>query len=221
MVRIMVVDTGFGIPLERQAEVFQAFNRLGAEQGPVEGTGIGLNITQRLVALMGGQISFFSTPNVGTAFYVDLPAWGGGLPRPAEPELMAEPAPVAQGYTLLYIEDNPSNIELMQGLVEALDGITLLTAEHPALGLSLAEERLPEIIVLDIDLPEMNGYQVLKKLQSNPSTTKIPVIALTAAAMPSDIERGLAAGFRHYLTKPINVREFFATIEDVLQGEEE
>ena len=217
-VRIMVVDTGIGIALERQAEVFQAFNRLGAEQGPIEGTGIGLNITQRLVTLMGGQITFFSTPNVGTAFYVDLPAWSGGAPQAAAAEADSEPASVAHRYTLLYVEDNPANIELMQGLVEALDGITLLTADHPAHGLALAMERRPEIIVLDIDLPGMNGYQLLSKLKANPLTAATPVIALTAAAMPHDIERGLAAGFSHYLTKPINVREFFATIETVLEG---
>jgi CheY-like chemotaxis protein/two-component sensor histidine kinase len=217
MVRIMVVDTGFGIPLGRQAEVFQAFNRLGAESSPVEGTGIGLNITQRLVHLMGGQISFFSTPNVGTAFYVDLPAWNGLVPPVAQAiEAADEPVPVRQGYSLLYIEDNPSNIELMQGLVEALDGIALLTAEHPRHGLALAAEHRPDVIVLDIDLPEMNGYQVLETLKNDPATAAIPVIALTAAAMPSDIERGLAAGFAHYLTKPINVRDFFATLEDVI-----
>ena len=218
-VRIMVVDTGIGIPRERQAEVFQAFNRLGAEAGTVEGTGIGLNITQRLVHLMSGQISFFSTPNVGTAFYVDLPAWSGLVPGGApdvEPATDEEQAPGRQGYTLLYVEDNPSNIELMQGLVEALDGITLLIAEHPHHGLALAAERRPEVIVLDIDLPDMNGYQVLERLKQDPATAAIPVIALTAAAMPSDIERGLAAGFTHYLTKPINVRDFFATIEDVI-----
>ena len=220
-VRIMVVDTGVGIPLERQSEVFQAFNRLGAEAGPVEGTGIGLNITQRLVTLMSGQISFFSTPNIGTAFYVDLPAWNGGAPQLPVSQAAAEPGTVAHGYTLLYVEDNPSNIELMQGLVEALDGITLLTAEHPHQGLALAAERRPEIIVLDIDLPDMNGYQVLKRLKADPATAPIPVIALTAAAMPNDIERGLAAGFSHYLTKPINVRDFFATIEQVLEGNEE
>ncbi len=217
-VRIMVVDTGVGIPLDRQAEVFQAFNRLGAEQGTVEGTGIGLNITQRLVTLMGGQISFFSTPNVGTAFYVDLPAWSGAIQQPALSAVDSEPTQATHGYTLLYVEDNPSNIELMQGLIEALDDITLLTAEHPLEGLAMAVERKPEIIVLDIDLPEMNGYQLLAKLKANPATAAIPVIALTAAAMPRDIERGLAAGFSHYLTKPINVREFFATIESVMEG---
>jgi len=215
-VRITVIDTGKGIPLERQAEVFQAFNRLGAESSGVEGTGIGLNITQRLVHLMGGQISFTSTPGVGTAFHVDLPLWrGAAVAEEAAPE-PAEMHQARQGYTLLYIEDNPSNIGLMQGLIEALDGITLMTAEDPLIGLDLAAEHVPEVIVLDIDLPGMNGYQVLEKLKGDPVTAHIPVIALTAAAMPQDVERGLAAGFTYYLTKPINVREFFARVEDVL-----
>jgi len=104
----------------------------------------------------------------------------------------------------------------MQGLIEALDGITLMTAEDPVIGLDLAAEHLPEVIVLDIDLPGMNGYQVLERLKADPATAPIPVIALTAAAMPKDVERGLAAGFTYYLTKPINVREFFARVEDVL-----
>jgi len=215
-IRISVADTGIGIPLERQGEVFQAFNRLGAEYGAIEGTGIGLNITQRLVQLMGGQIGFNSAPGIGTTFWVDLTAWEGAAVSPPPPQETRALKAADAGFTLLYVEDNSANIELMRGLAEALDGVTLLTAEHPAIGLTLAADRRPDVIVLDIDLPDMNGFEVLARLKADPQTCDIPVIALTAAAMPHDIERGLDAGFNHYLTKPINVPDFFAKIADVL-----
>jgi CheY-like chemotaxis protein len=154
---------------------------------------------------------------VGTTFSIELPA------ATAEPAVTEEPqfANIVslkhrEGYTLLYIEDNPSNIELMQGLVEALDDVTLLTAAHPTVGLALANAHMPDIIVLDIDLPDINGFEVLKRLKANPATLHIPVIALSAAAMSRDIERGMSAGFTHYLTKPIKVREFLAAVDGVL-----
>ncbi len=216
-VRLLVSDTGHGIPLERQSELFQPFNRLGAEQGAIEGTGIGLTITRRLVWLMGGQITFNSTPNVGTTFAIELPAASDAV-TDAEAQLINIGGLTQRhgSYRMLYIEDNPSNIELMQSLVETLDGVELLIADHPTAGLALAEANKPDIIVLDIDLPGMSGFQVLSKLKAIPATARTPVIALSAAAMPRDIERGLAAGFRHYLTKPINVREFFAAVDSVL-----
>jgi signal transduction histidine kinase/ActR/RegA family two-component response regulator len=217
LVRLLIADTAQGIPSDRQDEVFQPFNRLGAEDRAVEGTGIGLSITQRLVHLMGGEISFVSAPDVGTTFTVELPRWKGATG--AKTPLLSNIVDLEQhrrGYTLLYVEDNPSNIELMQELVESLDDVRLLTAAHPSIGLALAEAHLPDVIVLDIDLPGMSGFGVLERLKAAPSTTSIPVIALTAAATPRDIQRGLGAGFTHYLTKPINVREFLAAIDSVL-----
>jgi signal transduction histidine kinase/ActR/RegA family two-component response regulator len=217
-VRLSVADTGRGIPLERQAEVFQAFNRLGAEQGTIEGTGIGLNISRRLVTLMSGTISFESTPNVGTVFTVELPGWAGidEIPREIASSNVIDLRQAQKGYTLLYVEDNPSNIELMQGLVEALDGVRLLSATHPTEGLAIAEAQAPDVIVLDIDLPDMNGFELLARLKALPCTAKTPVMALSAAAMPDDVARGRQSGFTHYLTKPINVREFLSAVESVL-----
>lgn len=216
-IRISVIDTGRGIASERQGEVFQAFNRLGAEQGVIEGTGIGLNISQRLVALMGGKIAFESVPDIGTTFTVHLPAWAGIVDTARDiGSNVVDLRQVQRGYTLLYVEDNPSNVELMQGLVDALDGVRLLTASHPAEGLVLADAQRPDIIVLDIDLPDMNGFELLAKLKELPATARTPVMALSAAAMPDDVERGRRAGFTHYLTKPINVREFLSAVESVL-----
>ncbi len=216
-VRLMVTDTGRGIPVDRQQELFQPFNRLGAEQSSIEGTGIGLTITQRLVHLMGGDISFHSVANVGTTFFIDLPV--GVVHASVAAEVASNVVGLSQrrnAFTLLYIEDNPSNIELMQGLIEALDGIELMTAAHPSVGLTLANARIPDVIVLDIDLPDMNGYEVLKRLKATPATAHIPVIALSAAAMPRDIERGQSAGFTNYLTKPIKVREFILALDNVM-----
>jgi signal transduction histidine kinase/CheY-like chemotaxis protein len=219
-VRLRVSDTGQGIPVDRQDELFQPFNRLGAENGSIEGTGIGLTITRRLVQLMNGRIAFVSESNVGTCFTIELPA-------AVESAAVVESAHFLgalgldqhkRGYRLLYVEDNPSNIELMQGLVDALDGVELLTAERPQSGLALASAGAPDVIVLDIDLPDMNGFEVLRRLKAGAATSHIPVIALSAAAMPRDIERGMNAGFTHYLTKPIKVREFLRAVDNVLPG---
>src|SRR5262249_49352849 len=160
-----VRDTGRGIPVERHAEVFQPFNRLGAEQGVIEGTGIGLTITQRLVHLMGGIIDFQSVPDSGTTFIIDLPvATDETIDLKIGRDDMRAPAQAYKGgYNLLYVEDNPSNIELMKGLIDTLDDVRLLTASHPKLGLSLAREHRPDIIILDIDLPDMNGFELLKE----------------------------------------------------------
>ncbi len=217
-VRLVVADTGLGIPLARQKEVFEAFNRLGAEHSAIEGTGIGLHLTQRLVHLMDGRIAFTSEPNVGTTFSVDLPAWTGqtSVYRDFRFSNIVDMNRHRQGYTLLYVEDNPSNVDLMRGVIEALDGVRLLTAPHPFVGLELAHTHVPDVIVMDIDLPDMNGFELLKKLKTSPSTMDIPVIALSAAAMSRDIERGIAAGFTHYLTKPMNVRKFLAAVDSVL-----
>ncbi|TAL02117.1 MAG: hybrid sensor histidine kinase/response regulator [Rhodospirillaceae bacterium] len=166
---------------------------------------------------MGGQITFNSVPNIGTTFSIELPVATAAQAITEEPQFAnIVGLKHREGYTLLYIEDNPSNIELMQGLVEALDEVTLLTAGHPTVGLALANAHVPDVIVLDIDLPDMNGFEVLKKLKATPSTLHIPVIALSAAAMPRDVERGMSAGFTHYLTKPIKVREFLAAIDSVM-----
>jgi NO-binding membrane sensor protein with MHYT domain/CheY-like chemotaxis protein/nitrogen-specific signal transduction histidine kinase len=215
-VRITVNDTGLGIPAERQDELFQPFNRLGAEAGSIEGTGIGLTITQHLVELMDGTISFTSEADVGTTFAIELPVAAAAAVAPAQVSGSVGLEQRKRGYRLLYVEDNPSNIELMQGLVDALDGVELLTADRPHAGLALADAHKPDVIVLDIDLPEMNGFEVLRRLKAGATTSRIPVIALSAAAMPRDVERGMNAGFTHYLTKPIKVREFLRAVDTVL-----
>lgn len=224
--RLSVSDTGQGIAPELQAKLFEPFNRLGAENSQIEGTGIGLTITRRIVELMGGRVGVESTVGVGSRFWIDLPqeamqTWrllpsvnGAPAAEGAETEEVAD-------RTVLYVEDNPANLKLVAQLLARRRHLRLLTAHAPALGVELARSNRPDLILLDINMPGMDGYQLLQVLKTDPLTRSIPVVALTANAMPRDIERGMAAGFSDYLTKPIDVTLFFATIDNVLaQGDE-
>jgi CheY-like chemotaxis protein len=223
MVEVAVIDTGIGIPRELHAEVFQPFNRLGAEQRAIEGTGIGLAISHRLASLMQGQLSFESEPDHGSTFWIELPT--AGPPERVAAEMEAEQRsgevagldPAHKPLTLLYVEDNPPNIALMQDLVDSVPNLRLLTAPNGNTGLALAHAHRPDLIVLDINLPGLNGFEVLKRLKYAQRTRDIPVMALTAAAKANDVERGKAAGFTHYLTKPINVQEFLGALRDNLE----
>ncbi len=215
-VRIAVADTGNGIAPERQAELFQPFNRLGAESGPIQGSGIGLYIVKKLVDLMRGAIQVQSRLGQGSTFTIALPVQRTGT-SPAERRV--EPPP-ARGpsttFSMLYVEDNPSNIRLMEELVDTLGDIRLLTAPDARTGLDLARANRPDLIVLDINLPGMSGLEMVAYLKAHPATAAIPVMALSAAAMPNQVENGLAAGFTHYLTKPLDVALFLRAVEEVL-----
>lgn len=209
-----VTDTGHGIPSDRLSELFQPFSRLGQEHSTIEGTGIGLTIAQRLAGLMDGEITVKSTLDVGSTFTLAVPLGTGAKVPTTAPE-----APVQRSNALrrlLYVEDNPSNLQLMIDLCENLDGVALMTAETPLDGIEQARRSKPDLIIMDINLPGMSGFEVLQKLGELPETSEIPVIALSAAAMPREIERGLALGFKHYLTKPLHVPTFLKAIDDVL-----
>ena len=216
--RVEVVDTGVGIPPEKRGELFLPFTRLSAEGSGVEGTGIGLTITKQLVEQMGGRIGFESTVGAGSAFWFELPASGAGAP-PGAPGAVEAPQPTAaaRGFrTILYIEDNPANLRLMESIIKRIRGITLLTAKEAERGIALAREHVPAVIVMDINLPGLDGFEALKRLRRSKKTRAIPVVALSASAYPRDIERGLQAGFRHYLVKPINVDEVVAVLSEAL-----
>lgn len=218
-VRLSVIDTGPGIAIDRQAELFQPFNRLGAETGPIQGSGIGLSIVKKLVDLMSGTITVRSMPGQGTTFAIELPAILGGEPRGWKDRGEAasqRDAVQAGNHLMLYVEDNPSNIRLMEELVESVGNIRLLTAADPRTGLDLARANRPDVIVLDINLPGMSGFDVLRAIRATPSLSHVPVMALSAAAMPRQIEDGLSAGFTHYLTKPIDVAVFLKAVNEVL-----
>ena len=212
-VRIAIRDTGAGLREDQLAALFQPFNRLGQEAGKVEGTGIGLVVTKRLVELMGGTISVESTVGEGSAFSIELEAAtpvqapvalpGGG--ETAAPPPRAVPAIDAAAPLVLHVEDNPANLRLVREILELRGDVRQISAPDARLGIELARAPLPQIILLDINLPGMNGLEALTVLQSDPATARIPVIAITANAMAGDVSRGLASGFFRYVTKPIDM----------------
>ena len=223
--RLSVQDTGAGLDAEQVASLFQPFNRLGQEGGSQEGTGIGLVVTKRLVELMGGDIGVTSSPGVGSVFWIELattaplaPAAIEG-PAAAAPEVHALPeqdSSQPEPHLLLYVEDNPANLRLVEEIVRFRADLRLLSAPDGHIGLALARAHQPEIVLMDVNLPGMSGIEVLRQLRADPATAAIPVIALTANAMPRDIERGMAAGFNRYLTKPIEIDKFTEAIDSTL-----
>jgi len=221
-VRISVRDTGHGLSSEQLRQLFQPFNRLGQERSTEEGTGIGLVMSKLLVELMGGAIGVDSKVGVGSVFWYELNAatapefigldvdFMGVLPAP-------DPA-VTLLHTVLYVEDNPANMELVSLLIARRPDLCMLGAGDAARGLELARDKHPDVILMDINLPGLSGIEALGLLRQDPATAHIPVIAISANAMVGDIKRGLEAGFFRYLTKPINVTEFMETVDEALEA---
>jgi PAS domain S-box-containing protein len=219
-IRISVSDSGAGLAPEQLAQLFQPFNRLGQEACVEEGTGIGLVVSKRLVELMNGLIGVESTVGKGSVFWIELHLTTEPQDVAHTAELMAVDAARVRGnaqlYTLLYVEDNPANLMLVEDLIARRPDIHFLSAKDGISGLAIARASLPDVILMDINLPGIRGIEVLKILAKDPATAHIPVVALSANAIPHDIEKGLAAGFFRYLTKPIKVNEFMDTLDVVL-----
>lgn len=187
--------------------------------GPIEGTGIGLVITKRLAALMHGTVGFHSMAGNGSQFWIELPIdISAPLPDALVTTRANEPARLAgtQRQLILYVEDNPANVRLMTDLVSSLEDIELVTKSTAEAGVEFAYERLPQVIIMDINLPGMSGLDALRLLRGRAATQDIPVIALTAAASERDRQRGLLAGFCQYLTKPVCVDELVESLEALL-----
>jgi CheY-like chemotaxis protein len=220
-IRVTIQDTGAGLSPEQQAQLFQPFNRLGQEAGNVEGTGIGLVVAKRLIELMGGEIGVESTVGVGSLFWFELNT-------ETEPHLSSELKdkgaltrphvhPGVRSQTMLYIEDNPANLKLVEQIIARHSNLRLLTAVNGTTGIELARGSKPDVILMDINLPDITGFEALKILRSDPFTAYIPVVAISANAMPRDIKNGLEAGFFRYITKPIKIDEFSDALNVALE----
>ncbi len=208
--RMIVSDTGPGIAPERQAGLFQPFNRLGHENGPIEGTGIGLAISRRLIEAMGGTLGFESAVGFGTRFWVDLPCT---LAETQAPERAPMPVRNDSRMTILYIEDNKANAQLMSSITRDFLNAELVVAERGEEGLASARELNPDLIISDIHLPDTTGYELFRRLRGDAATAHIPVIALTADAMPHTIEQARQAGFDDFFTKPFHIPDMLRAIQ--------
>ena len=219
VVRIMVRDSGTGIDPEFLPRLFLPFERAAAVDGLIEGTGIGLVLAKRLTEAMGGTIGVESTPGSGSLFWVDLPVTERMGELEASPDAPTMPLTVASARerVVLYVEDNPANMRLVKKIISGLGGIHLLTAETAEEGLQLARTSRPHLILLDINLPGMDGFEALYYLKESPATRDIPVVAVTANAMPDQVNRIMEAGFTDCLTKPINLQRFVAVVDELLE----
>lgn len=218
--RLTVTDTGYGIPRHNLDHLFKPFNRLGAETGTIEGTGIGLVVCKDLIEVMGGTIGVDSNEGKGSTFWVEVPTSSPGdnsSVATREPSAISGKVfPHVKG-TLLYVEDTQTNIRLMESVVSQIDGLTMVAALTGKEGVKLAKSVKPDIIILDINLPDMSGIEVLKELRRHDETSAIPTLAMSAAATKENIDRGLDAGFLQYLTKPIQVSEVIEAISAAMR----
>jgi PAS domain S-box-containing protein len=219
--RIEVVDTGPGIAPEAMGQLFVPFERLGSEQTGVEGAGLGLPLSRRLAEAMGGTLEVASTVGQGSSFWVELPPAESPVERAERRQELAEaaapepdPAP-SESLTVLYIEDNLSNLQLVERVLNRRPGVRLISAMRPQLGLELAAEHDPDLILLDLHLPDMPGQEVLRRLQAEPRTARVPVVILSADARPSLIKELLGQGVRAFLTKPLDVKELLELLDGV------
>ncbi|MCW9025446.1 MAG: PAS domain S-box protein [Gammaproteobacteria bacterium] len=221
--RVCIKDTGTGIPVDKHDNVFKPFDRLGKEAGTIEGTGIGLTLSKKIMELLGGDIGFESQEGKGTVFWIDVPMTRDkpvGLRNELVDEFslqhrcQKEECPLK---TVLYIEDNPLSMDLMKIVVEEFPNINMLSANTGDKGIQLAIENHPDLILMDINMPGMNGFDALKILQKSPASCDIPVVAVTAAAMPREVDQGLTAGFVDYLIKPIDIKKTMDMISGVLK----
>jgi PAS domain S-box-containing protein len=219
--RVTVADDGIGIPVDKRDKIFEPFQRAGQEAGPIEGTGIGLTISKRLAELMHGSVGFDSELGRGSEFWIDLPVdrqHAAPLPAFRDEAGGLRLATGERRHTVVYVEDNPSNIAFMRELVSELPSVELLTAPTAEIGLELIRARQPKVVILDINLPGMSGFEAIRLLREWPETRDIPVIGLSAAALARDTTRARDAGFYRYLTKPVKVAELTETLEGLLEA---
>ena len=215
---IRVLDTGLGLDAAQMAELFQPFNRLGREQGNTEGTGIGLVISRRLAELMGGTLDAESSAGEGSSFVLRLPLAEGPAPVANLAEAPDDMADRYRHRTVHYVEDNETNVEVMRGILAQRPQVTLAVSMLGLDGLQAIRQHRPDLILLDMQLPDVDGLELLRQLQRDPACADIPVIVVSADATPARVAETLAAGARHYLTKPLNLAGFLAVFDEVLES---
>ena len=223
LLKIDVIDTGMGIPKEQLNQLFDPFNRLGAENSEIEGTGIGMTISKKIIEVMNGTIGVESTPGEGSIFSISLPVC---LVQPDIVESENIPAKIngmesreeVEPFKLLYFEDNPANLVLVEDILTDYPEVKLFTATHAKIGINMALSLKPNLILMDINLPDIDGIEALKRLRNFEETHATPVVAISANAMKKDIDRAMAEGFKAYITKPINIGKFRKFIEEELKS---
>jgi CheY-like chemotaxis protein len=207
--RVSILDTGVGLSPEKLAHLFQPFNRLGQEVGTEEGTGIGLVVSKHLIELMHGAIGVESKEDTGSTFWIELDTHhepSAASPAPSAKPIDEPPPPARpRPRILLYVEDNMANMRLIEQLIARHPEMRLLTAPNGLIGIDIARTSMPHVILMDINLPGISGIETMRLLRADPTTAHIPIIAISANAMPNDIESGMQAGFFRYLTKPIRI----------------
>ena len=217
--RVCVSDTGIGIDPEKLSRLFEPFERLGADPS-IEGTGLGLALSKRLVEEMGGKIGLDTTYGAGSTFWIELPLTEGSLKQLSDEPKSAPNLETTKSCKILYIEDNLDNLQVIEHVLQAYPQIELITAMQGQLGIDLAREHLPSLILLDLHLPDINGDEVLHRLQLDSLTRSIPVVMLSADASPNHINRLLNLGAAKYLTKPLDVRYFLEILDQILPQRE-
>jgi signal transduction histidine kinase/CheY-like chemotaxis protein len=214
-----VFDTGQGIPKEKEVNIFKPFERLGVENTNIEGTGIGLSISKSLTELMGGTLAFESHKGKGSCFFINLPlsSKSDSSDEDSAKEISGQLVETFLDEKLiLYVEDNPDNLELVKRIFSRKDNVRLISAPDAEKGIDLAKAHRPALILLDINLPGMDGFTAFKKLKKIDATINIPVIAVSADAMEIDKKKALDMGFRSYVTKPIDIDNFLEEVDTAL-----
>ncbi len=215
---VRVLDTGLGLDEAQMAELFQPFNRLGREQSDTEGTGIGLVISRRLAELMGGTLTAESTAGVGATFVLRLPLGSLQALEPDRLPAMADGSDRYRHRTVHYVEDNETNVEVMRGILAQRPQVRLEVSTLGLDGLTAIRSQRPDLILLDMHLPDVDGLELLRQLQRDPACADIPIVVVSADATPTRIAEALAAGARHYLTKPLNLAGFLGVLDDLLES---
>ena len=214
---INITDTGKGLSTSQQQNLFKTFERLGAEFSGVKGTGIGLAITRDLIKMMGGRVGVESKEGKGSRFWIELELSDEPVEEVAPVSVQRDEVNIERSISIVYVEDDPINAHLLTAIIDKMTSHELVIATTGTDGLRLVREVRPDLIILDIGLPDMDGYELLREIRKEPECRDIPAIAVTANAMLDDVKRGEDAGFDQYMVKPVRASELLETIDQIIE----